>query len=105
MIRPCLRDLINDHKPTMELTNKANNSDTERGEWKIQLIMQNNCISSKDFEEICSIYSASTNIDIFLSSGTDDIQYYKNFKKQQKHQMKKEANLFMKVLLYCIIIL
>ena len=82
MIRPYLKDLINDHKPTMELTNKANNSDTERGEWKIQLIMQNNCISSEDFEEICSIYSASTNIDIFLSSGTDDIQYYKNFKKQ-----------------------
>ena len=82
MIRPYLKDLINDHKPTMELTNKANNSDTERGEWKIQLIMQNNCISSEDFEEVCSIYSASTNIDIFLSSGTDDIQYYKNFKKQ-----------------------
>ena len=82
MIRPYLKDLINDHKPTMELTNKANNSDTERGEWKIQLIMQNNYISSEDFEEICSIYSASTNIDIFLSSGTDDIQYYKNFKKQ-----------------------
>ena len=82
MIIPYLRDLTNDHKPTMELTNKANNSDTERGEWKIQLIMQNNCISSEDFEEICSIYSASTNIDIFLSSGTDDIQYYKNFKKQ-----------------------
>ena len=44
MIRPYLKDLINDHKPTTELTNKANNSDTERGKWKIQLVMQNNCI-------------------------------------------------------------
>ena len=39
MIRPYLRDLINDHKPTMELTNKANNSNSELGEWKLQLIM------------------------------------------------------------------
>ena len=29
MIRPYLRDLINDHKPT---TQKANNGDTRRGE-------------------------------------------------------------------------
>ena len=26
-------------------------SDTEHGEWKIQLVMQNNCISTKSFEE------------------------------------------------------
>ena len=32
MIRPYLRDLINNHKPSMKLTDKANNSDTERGE-------------------------------------------------------------------------
>ena len=68
MIRPYLRDLINNHKPTTELNNKAsnngnnnanngansnannntNNSDTERGEWKIQLVMENNCISVKN---------------------------------------------------------
>ena len=73
MIRPYLRDLINDHKPTMELTNKANNSDTERGEWKIQLIMQNNCISSKNFEENRFIYSASKAIEIFIDNDADDI--------------------------------
>ena len=43
----------------MELTNKANNIDTNRGEWKRQLVMQNNGISSKDFEETCTIYLAS----------------------------------------------
>ena len=73
MIIPYLRDLTNDHKPTMELTNKANNSDTEREESIIQLIIQNNCVSSKDFEEIRSIYSASNNIEIFMGSDTDDV--------------------------------
>ena len=38
MIRTYLRDLVNDHKPTMELTNKAN-SDTKCEEWKLQLVM------------------------------------------------------------------
>ena len=47
MIRPYLRDLINDHKPSTKLNNEANDSDTERGEWKIQLVMQNNFISLK----------------------------------------------------------
>ena len=35
--------------------------------------MPNNCISSKDFEETHSIYSASNNIEIFMGSDTDDI--------------------------------
>ena len=45
MIRIYLRDLINGHKPTAESNNEANDGDTERGEWKVQLVMQNNCIS------------------------------------------------------------
>ena len=48
IIRPYLRDLINDHKPTAELNNE---SDAERGEWKVQLVMLNNCISVKNFED------------------------------------------------------
>ena len=59
MIRSYLRDLINNHKPTAELNNEEDNSATERGEWEIQLVLQNNCISTKDFEETCIIYSAS----------------------------------------------
>ena len=68
VIRPCLRDLINEHKPTVELnnnninnntnnsknnTNNSNNSnnsnkeENDRVEWKIQLVMQNNSISGK----------------------------------------------------------
>ena len=32
MIRPYLKDLINDNKPKGELNNEEDNSDTERGE-------------------------------------------------------------------------
>ena len=32
MIRPYLRDLINNHKPTTKLSNRASNSNSERGE-------------------------------------------------------------------------
>ena len=35
--------------------------------------MLNNCISSQNFEETCSIYSKSNNIEIFMGSDTDDI--------------------------------
>ena len=64
MIRPYLRDLINEHMPTMELNNNNsnsktsnnnsnnnnnnNNNDTDRAEWKIQLTMQNSCISTRN---------------------------------------------------------
>ena len=73
MIKPYLRDLINDHKTPMKLTNKVNSNDTKFGERKHQLAMLNNCISSKNFEETRSIYSASNNIEIFMGSDTDDI--------------------------------
>ena len=45
MIRPYLRDLINDYKHKTELS-----TDSERGEWKVQILMKNNCISTKNFE-------------------------------------------------------
>ena len=42
MIRPYLRDLINNHKPKTELTNTASNNDNDHvHEWKIQLVIQN----------------------------------------------------------------
>ena len=58
MIRPYLRDLINDHKAPMKLTDKAINNKSQFGGQEIQLVMLNNCISSKNFEETRSIYSA-----------------------------------------------
>ena len=37
VIRRYLRDLVNDHKPTME----SNNEENDKADWKIQLVMQN----------------------------------------------------------------
>ena len=71
IIRPYIRDLINDHKSTAELNNEANDSDTRCGEWKIQLVKQNNCVSTKDFEETRTIYSASNPVEIFMGTDTD----------------------------------
>ena len=59
MIRLYLIDLINDHKTS--------------GEWKMQLVMLNRCISSKNFEETRFVYSASDNIEIFMGSDTDEV--------------------------------
>ena len=67
MVRPYLKDLINNHKPTEEL-----NNDSERGEWKIQLVMQNICISAKNFEVTHTIYSASKPAEIVMGPDTDD---------------------------------
>ena len=47
--------MINEQKPTAELdnnnnnnaNNKNNNNNNNRAEWKIQLTMQNSCISTK----------------------------------------------------------
>ena len=49
MIRPYLSDMINDHK-------------TWRRDWKIQLTMQINFISSKDSDETRTMYTESHNI-------------------------------------------
>ena len=59
MIRPYLRDMINDHKT--------------RREWKIQLTMQINFISSKDSEETRTMYTKSHNIEIMMGNKTDEI--------------------------------
>ena len=61
MTRPYLRDLINNHKSSME-SNNGNKTDT--AEWKIQLVMQNNFISVKNFEVTRIIYSASKPVEI-----------------------------------------
>ena len=58
--RPYLRDLINEHKPIAEL-----NNDNNRAEWKIQLTMQNSCISTRSFEETRTIYIKSKVLGIF----------------------------------------
>ena len=84
MIRPYLRDLIDDHKPTTESYNEDNNNnnnindsdrdsdsdnDSDRAEWK----MQNNCISTKSFEETYTIYTKGEPTEIFMGRNTNDV--------------------------------
>ena len=93
MIRPYLRDLIDEHEPITESNNNDNNNNNDknnnssnnnsnnsnntnsnnnsnsnsniRAEWKIQLIIKNNFIFVKDFEDTCTIYAASKLVEIF----------------------------------------
>ena len=87
MIRPYLRDLIDDHKPTTESYNEDNSNnnnnnnindsdrdsdsdnDSDRAEWK----MQNNCISTKSFEETCTIYTKGEPTEIVMGRNTNDV--------------------------------
>ena len=71
VIIPYLRDLINEHRPTMELNSSGNNNN--RAEWKIQLTMQNSCISTKSFEETRTIYTKSEALKVFMGSDTEDV--------------------------------
>ena len=68
MIRPYLRDLINYHKPIAKL-----NNDNGAERWKVQLVMQNNCISVKNFEDTRTIHSTSKPVEIFMGSDTEDV--------------------------------
>ena len=69
IVKPCLRDLINEHIPTMELNNTDNNN---RAEWKIQLTMQNSCLSTRNFEETRTISTKSEPVEIFVGINTND---------------------------------
>ena len=51
--------MINDHKT--------------QSEWKIQLTMQTNFISSKDSEDTRTMHTKSSNIEIMMSNETDEI--------------------------------
>ena len=61
--------MIDEHKPTVELNNNNNN----RSEWEIQLTMHNGCISTKSFEETCTIYIKSEPLEAFICSNTEDV--------------------------------
>ena len=71
MIRQYLRDLINEHKPIDEPVGESND-ETYHAEWKIQLTMQNSCISTKCFEETRTIYTKCEALEIFIGSDTND---------------------------------
>ena len=76
MIRPYLRDIINDHKTQGEWKVHSGNDIIDfktQGEWKIQLTMVINFISSKDSDEICTMHTKSHNIEIMMGNEIDNI--------------------------------
>ena len=81
MIKSYLRDMINDHK--------------SQSEWKIQLTMQINFISSKDSEETCTMHTKSHNIEIMMGNETDEIieklfeSLLQNYQKDLEESMRK----------------
>ena len=85
IIRTCLRDLNNEHKPIDESNDNDesndddddddddDDNDSDRAEWKIQLTLQNNCVSTKYFENTRTIYTKSEPIEIIMGSDTNDV--------------------------------
>ena len=65
--------MINEHTPIDEPIEESSDDDTDCAELKIQLTMQNSCISTKSFEETCTIYTKSEALEIFMGSDTNDI--------------------------------
>ena len=64
----------NSNNTNNNTNNNSNNSNNniDRAEWKIQLVMQNNFISDKNFEDTRTIYSASKPVEIFMGSDTEN---------------------------------
>ena len=61
MIRTYLKDLVNDLKPAAELNNiNNNNNNNNRAECKIQLTMQNSCVSTKVLKKL-ALYTQKVN--------------------------------------------
>ena len=83
--------MINEHKQIVELNNNNNNNNINNSssnnnnnnscnsnnsncrECKIQLTMQNSCISTRSFEETRTIYTKSEPVEIFMGSKTKDV--------------------------------
>ena len=76
MIKPYLSDLINNDK-THDLVryHSGNKSWLEEtsSEWKVQLTMAINFISSKDSDETRTMHTKSNNVEIMIGSKTDEI--------------------------------
>ena len=76
MIRPYFSDIMNDHKTVGKFKvhsgNKVIDCKPQR-EWKIQLSMTINFISSKDSDETRTMRTKCDNIEIMMRDETDDI--------------------------------
>ena len=76
VIKPYLIDVINQHKiHGLVRYNSGNKSWLEEtsSEWKTQLTMAINFISSKDSDETRTMHTKSNNVEIMIGSETDEI--------------------------------
>ena len=96
IIRPYVRDMINDNKT--------------QSEWKIQLTIEINFISSEPGSGETRIMRAeSDNVEIMMDSETDEIteKLFKSFKNRYQEGLQKSMKgviLLLIVLIYCIMI-
>ena len=76
MIKPYLSNIINNHKThglvRYHSGDKALSEETS-SEWKIQLTMASNFISSKDSDDTRTMHAKRNNIEIMIGSETDEI--------------------------------
>ena len=102
--------MINEHTPIDEPIEESIDDDTDCAEWKIQLTMQNSCISTKSFEETRTIYTKSEPVEIFMGSDTNDVidklfnTLLQRFQQAQETSNKRENEFIPIVLNYYIII-
>ena len=76
IIKPYLSDLINNHKTHGLIRYHSGNKSWLKktsSEWKIQLTMAINFISSKDSDETLTMHKKSYNVEIMIGSETDEI--------------------------------
>ena len=93
MIKPYLSDLINKHKTHGSARYHSSNKlwiEKASSEWKIQLTMAINFISSKDSDETRTMHTKSNNIEIMVGSETNEIIMDLFVSFLQKYQEKLE---------------
>ena len=73
MIITHLRDIISNHKANRKLKVHSSNDYETEGEWKIQLSMKINFVSSKDSDEIHIMHTKNGDTDVLMGSETNDI--------------------------------
>ena len=76
MIKPYLSNIINDHKTQGLVRYHSDNKiwvEETPSEWKIQLTMAINFISSEDSDETRTMHTKSNNVEIMMGSETDEI--------------------------------
>ena len=79
IIKPYLSNIINNHK-TCGLVRYHSGDKTwleeTSSEWKIQLTMAINFVSSKDSDETRTMHTKSNNVEIMIGSETDEIIFF-----------------------------